>query len=139
MDPIKLLTFNAGLQILFSSLFGVVMLVPMQPWGKALRAKIPAKASLAAHLDWIMLGLAQGVAAVGISAFGSPEGLVAPTLLIFGGWVNPTPYLFRGFGVNAFVLGGGRLQVLASSLAGLSSLAIIAAWSLLLYSWSGAW
>ena len=101
MDPIKLLTFNAGLQILFSSLFGVVMLVPMQPWGKALRAKIPAKASLAAHLDWIMLGLAQGVAAVGISAFGSPEGLLAP--------------------------------------AGLSSIAIITAWGILLYSWWGAW
>mgnify|MGYP006144296685 CR=1 FL=1 len=52
-------------------------------------------------------------------------------LLMFGGWTNALPYLLRGFGINAFVMGGNALQRVSAGMAGLSVLAIIIAWAVL--------
>jgi hypothetical protein len=54
---------NAAAQILVASLLGWWMLVPLQPWGKRFAGLISGKGLLAAHLDWILLALTQGLAA----------------------------------------------------------------------------
>jgi len=130
MDPVKTLAANAAAQLLFSCVLGTLMLVPMQPWGAWLAAHLPLRALLSAHLDWIMLGLSQLGAAFVMDRF--PDETESPRtarLLVFGGWVNPTAYVFRGFGVDAFVLGGGPTQVAAALLAGVSALSLVAAWA----------
>ena len=52
-------------------------------------------------------------------------------LLVFGGWTNALPYLLRGFGINAFVMGGNAVQRISAGIAGISVLAIIVAWTIL--------
>jgi hypothetical protein len=69
LDATRLLVFSGGLSILFASLLGAVMLIPMQPWGKALLKQVNFKQLLAAHLDWVMLGLMQGLAGGLIAVF----------------------------------------------------------------------
>jgi hypothetical protein len=132
-DPSTLLAFNAGLQILVSSLLGVGMLVPMQPWGRALRARVQAKALLAAHLDWLMLAFMQFGASFIFTRWPATASGEAAWMLVFGGWVNPLPYLLRGFGIDAFVLAGPPVQRTAAAVAGVSVAAIIAAWVLILH------
>ncbi len=131
-DPATVLAFNAGLQILVSSLFGVLMLVPMQPWGRALRARMNAKALLATHLDWLMLAFMQLGASFIFAQWPATASSRVAWLLVFGGWVNPLPYLLRGFGIDAFVLAGPPVQRVAALIAGTSVAAIIAAWTLIL-------
>lgn len=118
-----LLAFNAALQILVSSFFGVLMLVPMQPWGRALRPRLDAKAMLAAHLDWLMLAFMQLGASFIFTRWPVTASTGTAWMLVFGGWVNPLPYLVRGFGVDAFVFAA----------AGISIAAIIGAWLLILH------
>jgi hypothetical protein len=54
---------------------------------------------------------------------------------VIGGWLNPLTYVFRGYGVNAFVLAGAPGQRSASLLGLASSLALATGWGLLAYSW----
>jgi hypothetical protein len=131
-EPAELLAYNGGLQILTSSLFGVLMLVPMQPWGRALRGRIGAKALLAAHLDWLMLAFMQLGASFIFTRWPATADLRAGWMLVFGGWVNPLPYLVRGFGIDAFVFAGPPVQRVAATIAGISVAAIIAAWVMIL-------
>jgi hypothetical protein len=136
VEATRLLIFSGGLSILFAALLGSVMLIPLQPWGKAAFKGVNFKQLLAAHLDWVMLGLMQGLAGGLIAVFGlEPSALVVWTMVL-GGWLNPLPYLFRAFGINAFVLGGSLTQRLAASLGGISATMIIVAWAILLL---GAW
>jgi hypothetical protein len=128
-----LLAYNAALQILVSSVFGVGMLVPMQPWGRALRAHLNAKALLAAHLDWLMLAFMQLGAAFVFTRWPVTARIEVAWMLVFGGWANPLPYLLRGFGIDAFAMAGPPVQRVAAGFAGISVLAIIAAWSLILH------
>jgi len=132
-DPTMLLAFNAALQILVSSVFGVLMLVPMQPWGKALRARVNARALLATHLDWLMLAFMQFGASFIFSRWPATASPATAWMLVFGGWVNPLPYLIRGFGIDAFVFAGPPVQRIAASIAALSVAAIITAWVLILH------
>ena len=132
-DPTTLLAFNAALQILVSSVFGVLMLVPMQPWGKALRGRVNARALLATHLDWLMLAFMQFGASFVFSRWPVTASPGAAWMLVFGGWVNPLPYLIRGFGIDAFVFAGPPLQRIAASIAAVSVAAIITAWVLILH------
>ncbi|HLK37939.1 MAG TPA: hypothetical protein VKU41_14360 [Polyangiaceae bacterium] len=132
-DPTTLLAFNAALQIFVSSVLGVFMLLPMQPWGRALRARVNAKALLATHLDWLMLAFMQLGAAFIFSRWPVTAGGSVAWMLVFGGWVNPLPYLVRGFGIDAFVFAGPPVQRLAAAVAGASVAAIVAAWALILY------
>ncbi|APR77485.1 Hypothetical protein A7982_02832 [Minicystis rosea] len=127
-----LLVTNAVAQVLFSCLFGWAMLVPMQPWGQRWRNILPVKAALAAHLDWIMLGLAQGLVAYASGLVEPRHPTLVTALLVFGGWVNPVPYLLRAKGTDAFVLAGGLRQRAAALLAGTSSLALTIGFSLIL-------
>ena len=120
---------NAAAQVLVASLLGWWMLVPLQPWGKRFAGLVTGKALLAAHLDWILLALTQGLVAV-INHFFPLE---LPTLLtaalVVGGWLNAVPYLFRGVGIDAFVFSGPLRQRLATTLAAVSSLALTGAWA----------
>ncbi|MCA2978214.1 MAG: hypothetical protein INH41_04580 [Myxococcaceae bacterium] len=130
---------NAAAQVLAASLLGWWMLVPLQPWGKRFAGLISAKALLAAHLDWVLLGLMQALAAV-INHFmplEAPGPLTAA--LIAGGWLNAVPYLFRGVGVDAFVFAGPLRQRLATTLSGASAFVLTAAWAHIcwqLFRWS---
>lgn len=132
-DPILVLAWNAGAQVLVSSLLGTFMLIPMQPWGKRLARRVNSKALLSAHLDWLMLAFMQWGAAFIMDRWTGTRSLAVAALLVFGGWTNPTPYLLRGFGINAFVMAGGAKQRVAALIAGMSSLAIIVGWTILLY------
>ena len=54
--PARWLLVSAALEILASSLLGYIMLIPMQPWGKALRERWPApRALMSVHLEWSCL------------------------------------------------------------------------------------
>ncbi len=139
MDFARVLLVNAALQVFASSVLGFVMLLPMQPWVPASVKRLPpARALLPVHLDLYMLAFMQALAALAMIHLGLPRlpGVVV-ALLVFGGWMNPLPYLFRLFKVNAFVLGpgGGLRQWVAASLAGLSASGIVAAWAIALSSW----
>lgn len=135
-DPVLLLAFNAGAQVLVSSLLGALMLVPMQPWGKALRPRLHNKALLAVHLDLYMLAFMQWGAAFTMRAWPALASGPVAWMLVFGGWTNPMPYLLRGFGINAFVLAGAPVQRIAAGIAGCSVIAILVAWSRILW---GMW
>jgi len=131
MDPVHLLATNAALQVLVSSLLGSLMLIPMQPWGKRWMARVNMKALLATHMDWYMLAFMQWGAAFLMDRWPTTASEPVAWLLVFGGWTNALPYLLRGFGVNAFVMGGSGLQRISAGVAGLSVLAILIAWSTL--------
>jgi hypothetical protein len=126
-----LLSLNAASQIIVSSTLGFAMLVPMQPWGRRVRLPADRKALLAAHLDWLMLAFMQLGAAFVLERWALPSRAAIGWLLIFGGWMNPVPYLLRGMGIDAFVLAGPARQRVAATIAGTSALAILVAWVLL--------
>jgi hypothetical protein len=138
----RVLLVNAGLQVFVSSILGFVMLLPMQPWAPSVVRRLPpAKALLPVHLDLYMLAFMQALAALAIIHVGVPDHAdIATVLLVFGGWVNPLPYLLRLFKVNAFVLGpgGGAKQWIAAGVSGLSAAGIVTAWGILLASWIAA-
>ncbi|MGH7439951.1 MAG: hypothetical protein ACRENE_30040 [Polyangiaceae bacterium] len=133
IDPTALLAYSASLQIFVSSLLGALMLIPMQPWGKSLRPKLDMRALLATHLDWLMLAFMQGVAAFLFMHWPETKSRGVAIALVFGGWINPVSYLFRGFGVNAFAFAGPPLQRAAATLVGVSAACIIAAWAMILW------
>jgi len=132
VNAVSFLAVNAGFQMVVSSLLGFFMLVPMQPWGKGMVPKINTKALLAAHLDWLMLGFMQWGAAFMMTTWPRTASIAVAGLLVFGGWTNPTPYILRGVGLNAFVLNGSWRQRLAATIAGASSVALLVAWIWLL-------
>ncbi len=114
-----------------SSLLGTLMLIPLQPWGKRVAARLNMKSLLATHMDWYMLAFMQWGAAFIMWRWQATSSLHVAILLAFGGWTNALPYLLRGFGVNAFVMGGNMVQRISAGVAGLSVLAIITAWAVL--------
>ncbi len=138
-ETAKLLMFSGATAILFSSLLGFGMRQPLQSKKPKTGRGVNFKQIGAAHLDWIMLGLMQGLAGALIWAFGLNPPLWAAVALIFGGWANPLPYVFRAFGVDAFVWGGDFVQRSAAALGLLSSLSIVAGWSVLLWTAWRAW
>jgi hypothetical protein len=133
MAPVKLLVINASIQILVSSILGFLLLVPMQPWGKNFLKNVHSIHDLrSTHLDWLMLAFMQygGAFAMMHLPIAHP-GLIAG-LLVFGGWMNATPYLVRGiWGINAFSLSGDAKQIFAASLGLISVISILTAWSLI--------
>ena len=127
-DPVFALACNAGAQVLVSSLLGSFMLLPMQPWGRKVAARVNMKSLLATHLDWYMLAFMQWGAAFIMSHWPTTRAPWIAVCLIFG-WTNALPYLLRGFGINVFVMGGGAVQRVCAGIAGLSVLAILSAWT----------
>jgi hypothetical protein len=133
MAPVKLLVINASIQILVSSFLGFLLLVPMQPWGKNFLKNVRSIHDLrSTHLDWLMLAFMQYGAAFALMHLPiTHSGLIAG-LLVFGGWMNATPYLVRGiWGINAFSLSGDGKQIFAASIGFISVLSILIAWSLI--------
>jgi hypothetical protein len=134
--PARWLLVSTALEILASSLLGYIMLIPMQPWGKALRERWPApRALMSVHLDLITLALMQGAAAAGTYAFPNPHDRTAAWLLISSGWLNVTPYAWRLVGVNAFAFTGPAVQRFAASLSFLGTVALTTGWILLIAGW----
>lgn len=139
LSAARTLLWSGGAAIAWSSVLGFMMLVPMQPWARRAmpptespRLKVSFKQVGAAHLDWIVLGLMLGLAAGFVVAFDLAPPALAVGALAAGAWLNPLPYVFRAFGVNAFVLGGPWYQVLAALLGLTSSLGILFGWGTLL-------
>lgn len=133
MAPVKLLVVNASIQILVSSLLGFLLLVPMQPWGKNFLKNVRNIHDLrSTHLDWLMLAFMQYGAAFALMHLSiTKPGLIAG-LLVFGGWMNASPYLVRGiWGINAFSLSGDGKQIFAASIGLISVLSILTAWALI--------
>ena len=134
--PTHWLLVSAALEILVSSLLGYVMLLPMQPWGQALRARMPPTGKLmSVHLDLIMLALMQFAAVVGMREFPSSHDALVAMLLVASGWCNVTPYVWRMFGVNAFALGGGPLQIFAALTSFVGTVALTGGWIILVAGW----
>ena len=135
MTAAQLLALNASLQILVSSILGVLMLVPLQPWARGWGQILRSKGVTSTHLDWLMLAFMQTTAAFLLDRWPIPSDVAwtAAWLLVFGGWINAVPYLLRSFGINAFVLAGPLHQRLWASVAGLSVLALVVGWGLILY------
>jgi len=131
IDPTSLLSANAGVQVLASSLLGIGMLIPMQPRAARLRPKLQMRALLSAHLDWLMLAFMQWGAVITMTQWPATRSQIVAVLLVCGGWANALPYLFRAFRVDAFVFGGGWLQRTAALLGAVSSAAIVVAWAMI--------
>lgn len=131
---IKVLLMSAAFAMVFSSLIGVGMLFIIKGISEnGAPPKINLRQIGAAHLDWIMLALMLGLAAAFIYFFElSTVPLFAIAALVFGAWVNPLSYVFRAFGVNAFVFAGGPMQRISAALGGISSTGIIIAWVMLI-------
>ena len=135
--PTTWLLVSAAAEMLVASLLGYAMLIPMQPWGQRLRARWPApRVLMSIHLDLALLSLMQFAAGAAIHAVPGPRDALAAALLVWAGWLNVTPYLWRAVGVNAFVLDGGALQRVAALLSLLGTVAVTAAWLLLLVNWA---
>jgi hypothetical protein len=134
LDSAKFLALSGSLSIFFSTWIGVLMLFPRKPKpANADSPRVNFKQIGAAHIDWIMLGLMQGIAALLILLFKAAPAPYVLWLFAFGAWLNPLPYVFRAFGVNAFVFAGGTLQRSAAAMGGLSSTAIIVGWSMIFW------
>lgn len=137
MEATRILLFSGGSSIFFSTALGFLMLAPMQPWGRSLLKRVNFKQFGAAHLDWLMLGLMQGLAAGLVAAFAVDPPAPAVWAMVVGGWLNPLAYVFRAFGVNAFAFDGDATQRLAATLGLGSSVAIAYAWmSILAACWN---
>ncbi|MDO9453901.1 MAG: hypothetical protein Q7J29_13700 [Stagnimonas sp.] len=135
LESAKFLALSGSISIFFSAWIGVLMLFPRKPKADSNDPqRVNFKQIGAAHIDWIMLGLMQGLAGLLIQLFGvTPEPYVL-WIMAFGAWLNPLPYVFRAFGVNAFVFAGGPLQRTAAAMGGLSSTAILFSWSMIFWS-----
>lgn len=136
MEPIvatKLLFLSGCLAVFSSSWLGVVMFLPLQRPQKATGKGVNFKQIGAAHVDWILLGL-MSAAAGGLTFLF--ELRLTPFIIwamIFGAWANPLPYVWRAFGINAFVFSGGPVQRIAAMFGGASSIAILTAWGAIFY------
>ena len=124
------LVLSASFAMLVACLVGVVMLVPTR---RSVAGGGYRRGLLSAHLDWIMLGLMEGLAAALCVLFTLRPAPWVIGALIFGAWANPLPYVFRAFGVDAFRFAGGAVQRLSATLGALSSLAIMIGWIALLW------
>ena len=137
MDPVRILILNATLQFLVSSLLGLILLIPMQTWGKRFGSIAVNMADLrGTHLDWLMLGLMQFGIAFALSYWPLSNARTIAWLLVFGGWMNAFPYLVRGlFGINGFQLAGPPRQFLSALLGLVSVFSLLTAFTLLITGW----
>ncbi len=134
LDSAKFLALSGSISIFFSAWIGVLMLFPRKPKADSEKTSgVNFKQIGAAHIDWILLGLMQGLAGLLILLFAVTPAPYVLWLMAFGAWFNPLPYVFRAFGVNAFVFAGGPLQRTAAAMGGLSSTAILLGWSLIFW------
>jgi hypothetical protein len=134
LDSAKFLALSGSISIFFSAWIGVIMLFPRKPKAESGKSSgVNFKQIGAAHIDWIMLGLMQGLAGVLIFLFQVTPAPYVLWLMAFGAWFNPLPYVFRAFGVNAFVFAGGPVQRMAAAMGSLSSTAILLGWSLIFW------
>ena len=129
----KLLVISGCAAIFFSSIMGALMAMPMQNPKLIASKTINFKQIGAAHIDWIMLGLMSASAGVLVTLFELTLWELVVWAMLFGAWANPLPYLWRGFGVNAFVFAGGILQRVTTAMGIISATAIIYAWGSIFY------
>jgi hypothetical protein len=137
MNPsARLLVLNGAVQIAFSIAIGFLMLVPLQSWGRPVARFLPKQRDLgSAHLDWLMLALTEFAAAVGVQHLPSGRSTIAASLLVIGTWLNPLPYVLRGYGIDAFVLAGRPTQIMGALVGLGSSVALATGWAMLIIRW----
>jgi hypothetical protein len=134
LDSAKFLALSGSISIFFSAWIGVLMLFPRKPKAETGETSgVNFKQIGAAHIDWILLGLMQGLAGLLIFLFKVTPASYVLWLMAFGAWFNPLPYVFRAFGINAFVFAGPPTQRIAAAMGGLSSTAILLGWSLIFW------
>lgn len=119
--------------MLWAVFTGFLLLLPMQPWFPKSIDPSRLKPLGAAHVDWIVLSLMLGLATGYILIFDLTVARLTLYALVFGALMNPLPYVFRAFGINAFVLAGPPYQIVAALLGLTSSLAILIAWLSLIF------
>ncbi|MBX2812921.1 MAG: hypothetical protein KTR25_13990 [Myxococcales bacterium] len=129
----RILLLAGGLAVAWSSALGVVMLSLMQPWCPKALTGFSIKAIGSAHLDWIMLGLMLGLVAGIVQVFEAHVPWATVAAFVVGAWLNPLPYGFKAFGINAFVMGGPPLQRFGATLGLISSSCLLVGWASLLY------
>ena len=122
IDPTRLLVSNALIQITFSAWFGFWLLYRLHVAGH----RNGARDLVAAHVDWIVLGLVQVAVAFGLKHLVLDIAALPVVLIVFAGWLNPVPYLARGLGVNAFVYGGSAAQRVLALLGAASAISLVA-------------
>ena len=121
IDPARLLVSNALVQITFSAWFGVWLLYRLHLAGR----RNGARDLVAAHVDWIVLGLVQGAVGYGLERLRLDVAALPAILIAIAGWLNPVPYLARGVGVNAFEYGGSIGQRLLALLSATSAISLV--------------
>lgn len=130
----RLLACSGALELAASCVLGVGMLALMQPWATALARRGPKLRDLGGmHLDLLMLAFVQIAAALLVRSFELSLSLPAAVVLMTGCWLNPVPYLVRGFGINAFALGGSRAQRFWALLGLASVVALLVGWGALAF------
>lgn len=134
-----LLVLSGEMAILWSSLLSGIMSNPLRPNGAKQGKGANYKQIGSTDLDWIMLGLIQGLAAGLNLAFGLDPApcLVGP--MIFSRLLVPLPDVFRAFGINLLVLVDSSVQRMAAALGGISSLSIVVSCSVLLFDAAANW
>ena len=122
IEPGRLLVTNALLQITFSAWFGVWLLYRLHVAAR----RNGARDLVAAHVDWIVLGLMQVAVAYGLERLRLDVAALPAILIAIAGWLNPVPYLARGVGVNAFQYGGSVAQRVLALLGAASVISLVA-------------
>lgn len=109
--PTEFLVRSGVLQILFTTILGWAMLLPHQAWGpsSSLATRLRSRDVAMAHVDWIMLALVQFAAAYILTLKAVPSAHVVARCLAFYGWVGPSVYMARAWGINGFRLDGKRM------------------------------
>lgn len=115
-EPARILIANALVQITFTAWFGGWLLYRLH----LAKRRSGMRDLVAAHVDWVILGLVQVAVAYASNSCGAHDVTLPAALLAVAGWLNPVPYLARGAGVNAFEFGGSRLQRVLAAVGAMS-------------------
>ncbi len=137
-SPTDFLMLSAVMQVLFTTLLGWLMLIPHQVWGDdfAFAMRLRSRHVAMAHVDWVMLALVQFAAAYAMSLKSPPQAFIVSRCLVFNGWIAPTVYLAKAWGINGFRLDGKRGMDTLIGLAGLMGvIAFTYGWAIIVGSW----
>lgn len=133
---VRLLIGSALLQLLWTTLLGWTMLLPHQPWSKGLLAKLRSKDVTSAHVDWVILALVQIATAFVIYQQPVPFAVWVARGIAYSGWVAPSTYFLRAWGINAFRMDGKKAVEMVAGLIALSgTVAFTIAWCVVVAAW----
>jgi len=97
------------------------MIIPHQSWTRGWLKSLRSHHVAAAHVDWVLLSLVKFGAAYLLTLRPVPNGEVVARLIDFSGWVAPTTYFMKTWGVNGFNLDGKKFVDTVVGLAGFAA------------------